>query len=105
MTSFSRCISASASRSGIDRPAAVIDDEALAEEPADRDAVLEERVHPRIRVRVVGRRRTVDGVAAGVRRHGHDRHAVGEAAVDRPGGLLWLNASCRMTAVIASMMS
>ena len=49
------------------RPAAVVDDEALAEQPADGDAVLEERVHPRIRMRVVRRRRAVDRVAAGVR--------------------------------------
>ena len=65
-----------------DRSAAVIDDEAFAQEPADGDAVLEQRVHPGIRMRVVRRRRAVDGVAAGVRRHGHHRHAVGEPAVD-----------------------
>ena len=61
----------------------MVDDEAFAEEPADGDAVLEERVHPRIGMRVVGRRRAVDGVAAGVRSHRHHRHAVGEASVDR----------------------
>ena len=62
--------------------AGVVDDEALAHEPADGDAVLEERVHPRVGVGVVGRGRTVDGVAAGVGGHGHDGHAVGEAAID-----------------------
>ena len=60
----------------------MIDDEALAHEPAHGDAVLEERVHPRIGVRVVGRGGAVDRVAAGVRGHGHDAHAVGEAAID-----------------------
>ncbi len=34
-------------------------------------------------MRVVRRRRSVDRVAAGVRGHGHHRHAVGQAAVDR----------------------
>ena len=68
---------------GDDRSPAVIDDEALAEQPADGDAVLEQRVHPRIRMRVVRRRRAVDRVAAGVRRHRHHGHAVGEPAVDR----------------------
>ena len=60
----------------------MVDDEALAHEPADGDAVLEERVHPRIGMRVVGRGGAVDGVAAGVRGHGHHAHAVGQAAVD-----------------------
>ena len=67
---------------GDDGAAGVVDDEALAHEPAHGDAVLEERVHPRIGVRVVGRGGAVDGVAAGVGGHGHDGHAVGEAAVD-----------------------
>ena len=60
----------------------MIDDEALAHQPAHGDAVLEERVHPRIGVRIVGRGRAVDGVAAGVRGHGHHAHAVGQAAID-----------------------
>ncbi len=60
----------------------MVDDEAFAHEPAHGDAVLEERVHPRIGMRVVGRGRAVDGVAAGVRGHGHHAHAVGQAAVD-----------------------
>ena len=34
-------------------------------------------------MRIVGRGGTVDGVAAGVCGHGHDAHAVGEAAIDR----------------------
>ena len=67
---------------GNDGAAGVVDDEALAHEPADGDAVLEERVHPRVGVRVVGRGGAVDGVAAGVCGHGHDAHAVGEAAID-----------------------
>ncbi len=67
---------------GDDGAAGVIDDEALAHEPADGDAVLEERVHPRVGVGVVGRGGTVDGVAAGVGGHGHDAHAVGQAAID-----------------------
>ena len=68
---------------GNDGAAGVVDDEAFAHEPAHGDAVLEERVHPRIGVRVVGRGGAVDRVAAGVRGHGHDAHAVGQAAVDR----------------------
>ena len=60
----------------------MIDDEALAHQPAHGDAVLEERVHPRIRMRIVRRSRAVDGVAAGVRGHGHHAHAVGQAPVD-----------------------
>ncbi len=60
----------------------MVDDEALAHEPAYGDAVLEERVHPGVGVGVVGGGGTVDGVAAGVGGHGHDGHAVGEAAVD-----------------------
>ena len=60
----------------------MVDDEAFAHEPADGDAVLEERVHPRIGVRVVRRGGAVDGVATGVRGHGHHGHAVGEASVD-----------------------
>ena len=67
---------------GNDGAARVVDDEALTHEPADGDAVLEERVHPRIGVGVVGRCGAVDGVAAGVRGHGHDGHAVGQATVD-----------------------
>ena len=68
---------------GDDRPAGVVLDERLAEEPRDRGAVLEERVHPRVGVRVVRRRRPEDGVAAGVGAHRHDRHAVREPPVDR----------------------
>ena len=67
---------------GDDGAAGVVDDEALAHEPANGDAVLEEGVHPGIGVGVVGRGGAVDGVAAGVGGHGHDGHAVGEAAVD-----------------------
>ena len=61
----------------------MVDDEALAHEPAHRDAVLKERVHPRVGVGIVRRGGTVDGVAAGVRGHGHNAHAVGQAAVHR----------------------
>ena len=61
----------------------MVHDEALADQPADRDAVLEQRVHPRIRVRVVRWRRSINRVAAGVRRHRHHRHAVGQPPVDR----------------------
>jgi len=67
---------------GNDRAAGVVNDEALAHEPAHRDAILEQRVHPRIRMRVIGRRRSIDRVAAGVGSHGHDTHAIGQAAVD-----------------------
>jgi hypothetical protein len=67
---------------GEDGAAGVVDDEAFAHEPADGDAVLEERVHPRVGVGVVGRGGTVDGVAAGVGGHGHDGHSIGQAAVD-----------------------
>jgi hypothetical protein len=67
---------------GEDGAAGVVDDEALAHEPAHGDAVLEEGVHPGIGVGVVGGGGPVYGVAAGVRGHGHDGHAIGEAAVD-----------------------
>ena len=68
---------------GDDRPARVVDHEALAEQPSDGDPVLEERVHPRIRVGVVRRGRSVDRVAPRVGRHRHHRHPVGETSVDR----------------------
>src|SRR5206468_3767860 len=67
---------------GNDGTASVVDDEALAHEPAYGDAVLEERVHPWIGMRVVGRGGAVHGIAAGVRGHGHYAHAIGEASVD-----------------------
>ena len=82
MTFASRVSRMSASRSGMHRAPRVIDDEALAHQPAHRDAVLEQRVHPRIRMRIVRRSRAVDRVAAGVRGHGHHAHAVGQASVD-----------------------
>ena len=61
----------------------VVEDKALAKEPADRRSILKERVHPGIRMRVVWRGRAIDRIAAGVGAHRHDRHAVGEAAVHR----------------------
>ena len=67
---------------GHDRTAGVIDDQRFAQQPANRRAVLEERIHPRIRMRIGGRRGAVDGVAAGARAHEHDAHAVGAAAID-----------------------
>ena len=60
----------------------MIDNEAFPHQPSDRDAVLEERVHPGIGVRIVGRCGPVNRVAAGVCSHGHDAHAIGEAPVD-----------------------
>ena len=65
------------------RPPCVVVDEALADQPADRRAVLEEGVHPGVGVGVVGRRRSVDRVAARVRRHRHDGLPVREPAVQR----------------------
>ena len=62
--------------------ARVIDNRRLADEPTDGRAVLKQRVHPRIRMRIGRRRGAVNGVAAGVRAHVHDAHAVGVAAVD-----------------------
>ena len=67
---------------GRHRTARVIDNRRLADEPTDGRAVLEQRVHPRIRMRIGRRRRAVNRVAAGVRAHVHDAHAVGVAAVD-----------------------
>ena len=68
---------------GNDGAARMIDDEAFAHQPAHRDAILEERVHPRIGMRIIGRGRAVDGVAARVRSHGHDAHAIGHAPINR----------------------
>src|SRR5208282_852897 len=65
-----------------DGATAVIDDKALAEQPADGDAVLEERVHPGIRMWVVWRSRAVDRVAARMRGHRHNAHAVRKPAVN-----------------------
>ena len=74
-------MSASALRN--DRAPRMIDDEALAHQPAHGHAVLEQRVHPRIGMRIVRRGRSVHRVAAGVRGHRHHAHAVGQASVHR----------------------
>ena len=63
--------------------AGVIDDRRLAHHPADGRAVLEERVHPRIRMRIARRRGAVNCVATGVRAHVHHAHAVGVPSVNR----------------------
>src|SRR5208282_1080246 len=68
---------------GDDGATAVIDDEAFAQQPADGDAVLEERVHPGIRMWVVRWSRAVDRVAARMRSHRHNTHAVRKPAVNR----------------------
>ena len=60
----------------------MIDNRRLADEPADGSAVLEKRVHPRVRMRIGWWSRTIDGVTAGVCAHVHDTHAVGVTAVD-----------------------
>ena len=61
----------------------MIHDEALADQPADRRAVLEQRVHPGIGMRVVRRRGAVDRVAAGVCGHRHHRLPVRQPPVER----------------------
>ena len=66
-----------------DRPAAVVHDEALADQPADGRPVLEQRVHPGIRVRVVRRCRAVDRVAPGVGGHRHHGLPVRQPSVER----------------------
>ena len=60
----------------------MIHDERFAQQPANRGAVLEQRIHPGIRMRIGGRRRAVDRITAGARAHEHDAHAVGLAAID-----------------------
>ena len=65
-----------------DRAARMILNERFGEQPRNRRAVLEQRVHPRIRMRIRRRRRAIDRVTAGARAHHHHAHAVRPAAVN-----------------------
>ena len=67
---------------GHDRPLRMVHDETLTDQPGHGGAVLEQRVHPWVRMRVVRRCRAVDGVAPGVRTHRHRSHPVRQGSLD-----------------------
>ena len=69
---------------GQNRPAGMVHDHGFPEGPSQSRAVLEEAVHPRIGVRVVGMSGAVHRVTTGGAAHHHHAHSVGVTSVHRP---------------------
>src|SRR5687767_12612739 len=60
----------------------MIDHERFAEEPADSGTILEERIHPWVRMWIRRRSGAVNGIATGAGAHEHDRHPVRQTAIN-----------------------